>query len=156
MRPIVDTGGTTYYETGKFLAKLLYPLTVNDYALKDSFDTAQKVKDIPQHLFDEGYSFVSFDVESLFTNVPLKRTIAVIINAIYNKKLLPEGKHSKLSKRSLRKLIKDTCTLTTFLSNGVYYDQIDGVSMGSVLGPVLTIPYAILNMIIYKSQLFST
>lgn len=38
--------------------------------------------------FLNGYVFVSFDVESLFTNVSLKRTIDVICNRIYRDKLL--------------------------------------------------------------------
>ena len=42
-----------------------------------------------------------------------------------------------MSKRSLRKLIKETCTKTTFLSNNKVYEQLDGVSMGSSLGPVM-------------------
>ena len=36
----------------------------------------------------KGYKFVSFDVETLFTNVPLRRTINVVLDRIYNKKLI--------------------------------------------------------------------
>ena len=42
-----------------------------------------------------------------------------------------------LKKRTLKKLVLDTCTKTTFQFNGVLYEQVDGVSMGSSLGPVL-------------------
>ncbi|XP_066931457.1 uncharacterized protein [Clytia hemisphaerica] len=58
-RPIVDTTGTTHYSVGKYLTNLLNPLTVNDYTLKDSFDAAEKIKQIPKELFDDGYVFVS-------------------------------------------------------------------------------------------------
>ena len=37
----------------------------------------------------------------------------------------------------MKKLIRDTCLKTPFLSNGKLYQQIDGVSMGSSLGPVM-------------------
>ena len=50
---------------------MLQPLTINDYTLKDSFDAANKIKNVPSEMFEEGYQFVSFDIESLFTNVPL-------------------------------------------------------------------------------------
>ena len=41
--------------------------------LKDTFDAANKlIKAIPPALFAEGYEFISFDVESLFTNVPFQ------------------------------------------------------------------------------------
>ena len=55
LRPIVDTIGSTHYGIGKFITALLNPLTLNDYNLKDSFDAADKIKMIPDHLFDERY-----------------------------------------------------------------------------------------------------
>ena len=108
-------------------------MTQNEFTLKDSFETADKIRGIPSKLFDDGYVLASFDVVSLFTNVPLKRTISIIIKRIYTDKLI----ETNLSKRSLRKLIKDTCTKTVFSANNILYEQLDGVSMGSSLGPVL-------------------
>ena len=76
------------------------------------------------------YTFVSFDVESLFTKVPLKRTIKIILNRVYSEKKISRT----LSKRSLKKLLLDACTKTTFSFNKKFCEQIDGVSMGSPLG----------------------
>ena len=76
---------------------------------------------------------VSFDVVSLFTNVPLKRTVNVILNRIYKDKII----ETKLRKSTLKKLILDCCTKTTFSFNNKLYDQIDGVCKGSSLGPVI-------------------
>ena len=87
-RPIIDTTNTPHYNVGKFLAGLLNPLTLNQYSLRNSFDAADAIKSIPPELFSQGYKFVSFDVESLFTNVPLCRTINVVLDRIYNKKLI--------------------------------------------------------------------
>ena len=42
-----------------------------------------------------------------------------------------------MRKSTLKKFIKDSCTKTTFSFDGKIYKQIDGVSMGSSLGPVL-------------------
>ena len=70
LRPIVDT---TY--VGSFLTELLTLPTHNEFVLKDSFEAAVKIRDIPLQLFDNGYIFASFDVTSLFTNVPLNRTV---------------------------------------------------------------------------------
>ena len=133
IRPIIDTTGTAYYNLGRFLAKLLYPLTVNQYTVKDTFDAVHRIQNIPKHLFDEGYRFVSFDVESLFTNVPLSKTINVILNRIFKDKTIV----TTLKKTTLKKLLSDACTKTPFMCNGSLYQQIDGVSMGSSLGPVL-------------------
>ena len=80
LRPIVDTIGSTHYGVGKFITKLLNPLTQNAYSLKDSFEAAEKIRAIPRNLYNEGYVLVSFDVKSLFTNVPLRKTVDVILD----------------------------------------------------------------------------
>lgn len=133
LRPIVDTIGSTHYGVGKFITRLLNPLTLNDYSLKDSFDAAARIGAIPDSLYDEGYTMVSFDVKSLFTNVPLQKTIDVILDRVYNQQRI----QTNMKKRTLKKLIQDTCNKTAFTANGVIYEQTDGVSMGASLGPVL-------------------
>ena len=116
-----------------FLAKLLNPLTMNEFSLKDSFDATKRIQNIPDELFEKGYRFVSFDVKSLFTNVPLAKTIGIILNRVYDQKLI----ETKLKRRSLKKLISNVCKKTTFSFNNQSYEQLDGVSMGSSLGSVL-------------------
>ena len=44
---------------------------------------------------------------------------------------------ANLKNHSLKKLILDTCTKTVFSFNNITYEQKDGVSMGSLLGPVM-------------------
>ena len=46
-------------------------------------------------------------------------------------------KNTTIKKNSMRKLIKDTCKKTAFVFDNEIYKQIDGVSMGSPLAPVL-------------------
>ena len=132
-RPIIDTTNTPHYNAGKFLTSLLNPLTLNAHSLSDSFDAVTSTNNIPRHLFQEGYQFVSFDVESLFTNVPLKRTVNIILDRIYNDGLFT----TTLKKCTLKKLILDCCSKTAFSFDEQIYVQKDGVSMGSSLGPVL-------------------
>ena len=88
---------------------------------------------IPPELFDEDYQLVSFDAQTLFTNVPVKETINIILDMVYNKKLI----NTNLKKRTMKKLLLDSCTKTAFSFDNVLYEQCDGVSMGSSLGPVL-------------------
>ena len=45
-----------HYSTGKVLTNLLNPLAINEFTLKDSFDAVNKIKNIPPHLFDDGYN----------------------------------------------------------------------------------------------------
>ncbi len=132
-RPIIDTTGTAYQHIAKYLTRLLNPLTQNAYTLKDSFEAVSRIQNIPINLFKDGYRFVSFDVKSLFTNVPLKKTINIILDKIYNKKEIS----TSLKKQTLKKLLLDSCTKIPFSMNGELYKQIDGVAMGSPLGPTL-------------------
>ena len=132
-RPILDTSCTVYYGVGKYLSNRLNPLTLNAYSLKDSFEATQRIHSIPIELFAQGYRYVSFDVVSLFTNVPLKKTIETILKRVYNDQLV----QTKLEKRTLKKLLLDAYQKTAFFFNGKIYKQTDGVSMGSSLGPVL-------------------
>ena len=50
-------------------------------------------------LFDEDYQLVSFDAKTLFTNVPVKKTINIILDMVYNKKLV----NTNLKKRTMKK-----------------------------------------------------
>ena len=112
---------------------MLNPLASNEFCSKDIFDAVERLKNIPQHLFDEDFRFVSFDVKSLFTNIPLNKTIDIIFNKIYKQNKLKTA----FKKRTLKKLLRDACTKTPFSINGELYRQIDGVSMGSPLSPTL-------------------
>ena len=75
---------------------------------------------------------VSFGVNSLFTNIPLTESIDLAVSYI-----LQNNSSLKLSKQDLTKLFSFATAQTHFLFNGNTYDQIDGVSMGSPLAPVL-------------------
>ena len=112
---------------------MLQPLTYNDYNLEDSFDAVKRIRSIPPELFDDDYQFVSFDVQSLFTNVPVIKTINIILDRVYNKELI----NTNLQKRTMKKLLLDSRTKTAFSFDNVLYEQCDVVSMGSSLGPVL-------------------
>ena len=77
---------------------------------------------------------VSYDVASLFTNILLSGTIDLAVNAIFESNT---GLDLKLSKTELKELFNFATSHTHFLFNGCFYDQVDGVAMGSPLAPVL-------------------
>ena len=63
-----------------------------------TFDAVSAIKAIPPGLFDEGYRFVSFDVVSLFTSVPLKRTIDLVLKRVFDEKLItPPARRARRS-----------------------------------------------------------
>ncbi|XP_066923228.1 uncharacterized protein [Clytia hemisphaerica] len=76
---------------------------------------------------------VTFDVVGLFTNVPLDHTIKNIITRIYDK-----GEIKTDIPREDMTLLLEMCTKNVhFTFNNQTYQQIDGVAMGSPLGPVI-------------------
>ena len=75
---------------------------------------------------------VSFDVCSLFTNIPLDETIELAIETI-----LSNTPNIKATKAELKQLFQIVTSETHFLFQGSFYEQIDGVVMGSPLAPIL-------------------
>ena len=65
--------------------------------------------------------------------MPLQKTIDIILKKVYVEKVI----NTTVKKNSMRKLIKNTCKKTAFVFVNEIYEQIDGVSMGSPLAPVL-------------------
>ena len=76
----------------------------------------------------------SFDVESLFTNIPLDETIDICVNKLYPRKNM---KIKGITKNEFKGLLTLAVKESFFLFDKQYYRQIDGVAMGSPLGPVL-------------------
>ncbi|XP_069993521.1 uncharacterized protein [Penaeus vannamei] len=73
----------------------------------------------------------SFDVESLFTNVPLHETTELIVNNLNISHLDKFG----LDKVHFRKLLGITAHHSVFCFDDCLYTQTDGVAMGPPLGP---------------------
>ena len=43
---------------------------------------------MPKELFEDGYRYVSFDIEPVLTSIPLSRNINIILARIYNQILI--------------------------------------------------------------------
>ena len=127
-RPILSAIGTSSYGLAKFLVPLLAPITTNSYVCKDSFSFAAEVRNQNSDLY-----MASFDVDSLFTNIPLDETIDICIKKLFGRK----HKFGKFSRSEFRKLLQFAVKDALILFNGKYYIQRDGVAMGSPLGPTL-------------------
>ena len=75
----------------------------------------------------------SFDIDSLFTNVPIDETIDINIKKLFGRK----KKYNGFSREQFKKLLGFAVKNSFFLFNGTYYEQVDGVVMGPPLGPTL-------------------
>ena len=87
------------------------PLTNSEYTVTSTKDFIEKIKNVK---VPNGHQLISFDVKSLFNNVPSQKTIDITLKRIYENK-----------------------KINTSNMDGDIYLQIDGAAMGSPLGPVL-------------------
>ena len=123
LRPIVLSIGTFNYNLARFLFDILSPLVPNDYSCKDTFSFVFQIKNV--NLSKK--FLVSYDVTGLFTNIPLREIIDIAINLIFN---------PNPNLNITRKVLHHRLT-SFFIFNSKFYNQIDGVAMGSPLAPVL-------------------
>ena len=82
-RPILSAIGTPTYKLAKFLVLMLEPLITNEYTIKDSFTYAEELQS-----FDSKLVMASFDIESLFTNIPLQETIDLCVENLFQDRAL--------------------------------------------------------------------
>ena len=129
VRPIVSMTGSAYERVSKWLATLLKPIekAFTTRCVDDSFTFVDQLSTLAA----PNSVLVSFDVSSLFTNVPVSETIDIIIDEVKRAPGL-----CPIPPDSLRSLLLFCTHNVQFLFNGTYYRQIDGVAMGSALGPL--------------------
>ena len=72
----MDQMGTYTYNAAQVISNYLKPLCINEYSIKDTLQFPQLLKDLRPLKDDKEY--VSYGVESLFANIPLKETIDFI------------------------------------------------------------------------------
>ena len=125
-RPFLSAINNPGYNTAKFLIPMLEPFIHNENTIKDSFNFA---KEITAH--DNSLYMASLAVESLFANIALNETINNCVSDLQNKNLY----NGKLSKRDLLKLLETATSESSFIFDHIPYKQVDGVVMGSPLGP---------------------
>ena len=127
LRPILAAYNMPNYSLAKHLVPLLAPLTSNNYSIKNSFSFANFItkQQSKQYL-------VSFDVESLFTNIPIYETIAIILNKLFPTE---DTIYCGFNKSEFNTLLELSVSDNHFLFNNQIYKQTEGMAMGSPLGP---------------------
>ncbi|XP_057308105.1 uncharacterized protein LOC130645991 [Hydractinia symbiolongicarpus] len=127
-RPILSAIDTPTCNLAKFLVPLLAPLTVNEYTVFSSFSFAEEISKQDSSLF-----MASLDVDSLFTNIPLQETIDICTDSLFSE----TDPVSNFCKSDFRKLLSLATENSYFTFDGQLFKQVDGVAMGSPLGPSL-------------------
>lgn len=132
LRPILSTIGTHNYKLAKFLIPLINKWSTNEYSVNNTFEF---VNFINNHPTNDKYVMASFDITSLYTNVPVKETINIILNLAFDNNT--NNKYCNFSKDQFSKLLNLTLLDSYFLFNEKLYLQVDGLAMGSCIAPTL-------------------
>ena len=103
-------------------------ITFNEFTVKDSFAFAEEFVHQYGKLF-----MVSLDIDSLLTHIPLKETINICTNLLYNNIDVIEG----INKSDFENLLSMATQDLHFMFNDILYKQIDGVVKGRPLGSTM-------------------
>jgi hypothetical protein len=130
VRPIVSMVNTPVYNLAKYLDNIIKPSIPDKFSINSNTEFLERLKGFRHKTSD---FCISFDVVSLFTNIPLNQTIGIVADYLYaetntNKPTIPRTSFVSLLK---------CATGGIFSHKGQLYKQTDGVSMGNPLAPTL-------------------
>ena len=133
LRPIISSRGSVTYETAKELARILKPLVGRSpHLVQNTKDFINSIEGI-QLKQDE--CIMSYDVNALFTSIPIPPAVNII------KKHVEEDKELHLRTTMTVKHIScllEFCFRNTYFSfQGRFYEQTEGVAMGSPISPIV-------------------
>ncbi|XP_068671463.1 uncharacterized protein [Montipora foliosa] len=134
MRPILSATKTSNYDLAKWLEGKLKPLSINEHTITDTFKFAEEVRNTS---FNDNDIIVSYDVTSLFTNVPLDETISLLAEKAFTNNWFNATYNLNITKSDLIELLNIATKDQLFQFNGELYEQSEGVAMGSPLGPLM-------------------
>ena len=133
MRPIVSFINSPLYNLSKFLCKLLSPLVGNtEFTVKNSYEFVQFLNSI---VLKKNECMVSFDVVSLFTNIPVELAKKVTFDLLNEDDTLCN--RTDLTMDDIEIALNFCLSNTYFTFEGKYYQQIFGVPMGSPISVVI-------------------
>ena len=110
------------------LRVILSAFTTNHFSIKDSFSFATEISSLSD---SSSYFMASFDIKTLFTNIPLEEAVSIATENYFT--------ITRPSRNFAFKLFKDLLSSSVkyiiFLFNCKVFSQIDGAGMGNPLGP---------------------
>ena len=129
LRPVLSMPGSAYFKIASKVAFWLshVPECRINSSTKTICDSLRNVK------LEEDEELVSFDVISLYTNVPVKEAIQVAADLIFNGK----NPQPPVDKETFIKLAEVASCDVIMLTHNGFYKQVDGLAMGSPPAPHL-------------------
>ena len=128
VRPVLSMPGSAYHKVTVQVAECL--AKVPECNINSS--TQQVSETVSNILLEEGEELVSFDVSSLYTNVPVEEAILYCADLLYRDSMEEKPPVSKKSFIELAKIA--SCNVLMSTHDG-FYKQVDGLAMGSPPAP---------------------
>ena len=129
LRPIFAAYNSPSYSIAQYLVPILSPIAINDYSVENSYSF---VNDISGLTCNNPNYMCSFDVNSLFTNIPLQETIQIILDKLFTSTSSTfRGFSCQLFKNFLSLAVSNSF----FIFDNKLYKQTDGLGMGLPLAP---------------------
>ncbi|XP_062557238.1 uncharacterized protein LOC134222111 [Armigeres subalbatus] len=129
LRPVVPNMTSPTYHLSKYIASILKQSSRGQFNITDSFDFVNYINRVT---LPQGYVLVSFDVVSLFTNIPKDLVIRDIIT---NWDDIQQATNICLD--LLLEMVEFCLDTSYFCFRNKFYIQTFGTAMGSPLSPIL-------------------
>ena len=120
MRPILSATKTYNYDLAKWFEEKLKPLSINEHTITDTFKFAEEIRNT---VFNDNDIIVSYDVTSLFTNVPLDKTISLLAEKAITNNWFNTTYNVNITKSGLIELLTIAMKDQLFQFNGELYEQ---------------------------------
>ena len=131
-RSIVSFVNSPTCNLSKFLYRILSGLVKNNYSARNSREFAEYVNSC--HV-QKNEIFVSFDVVSLFTSVPVDNAFDLVLELPPSDDALPS--RTSLSFSDIKQGLKICLDSTIFSYKDSFYKQTFGTPMGSCIFPII-------------------
>ena len=92
------------------------------------------IKQISKAELDQNEKLISLDIQDLFSNVPILRSVDIVLNRLNNSETFVQ---SALSMTDVKKILLCCLNNSYFTFNGKFYKQKKGLPMGNNLSPLL-------------------
>ena len=129
--PVVDQTGTHLCDCSRIITQYLQPFVINKCTISNTLAFPYILRENP---LDSNEECVCYDVDSLFTSIPLVEIIDFTPVEIYIQKKLEPFCKELVSK----KLLSGLCKGCTFLADGRLIRQVDGRRIGGSISVVLS------------------
>ena len=133
LRPIILSIGSVTHTTAKELSRILKPLVgKSSHHVKSNMDFIQSLEGIQ---LKPEECMMSFDVEALFTSMPIGPAISIIKKHLEVDKDLHQ--RTTITMKQISCLLEFCLRTTYFTFQGKMYEQVKRAAMGSPISPIV-------------------